>query len=154
MFKALIISALLICSQAFGALSASDTESLKKAFEEYEQLHQAFFNYDGKRVQAASGKLATTLGEIKNEALSKKLEFSRKRLGGISESSSRSDNNQSLHLVSMAMIHVLNTYKVDGKYKAYQCPMVMKKWIQNTEKQKITQNPYAPEMPNCGGLDE
>jgi hypothetical protein len=36
-------------------------------------------------------------------------------------------------------------------YNEYTCPMVKKKWVQNSKKRARVHNPYAPEMPHCGG---
>jgi hypothetical protein len=66
---------------------------------------------------------------------------------------SREENNQNYHLVSMALIYIVNTYDVGPKYNAYSCPMVKKKWLQNSKKLAKIHNPYAPHMPHCGSQD-
>ena len=48
---------------------------------------------------------------------------------------------------------VVNTYDVGKKYNAYSCPMVKKKWVQNSKKMAKVHNPYAPNMPHCGSKD-
>ena len=53
-------------------------------------------------------------------------------------------------MVSSALAHVLSKYDLGSDYNVYYCPMVRKKWIQNSTKHAGVKNPYAPEMPNCG----
>ena len=81
------------------------------------------------------------------------LTFSKTKLDQIKASNDREDNNQNYHLVSMALIHVVKEYDVGSKYNAYSCPMVKKKWLQNSKKISKVHNPYAPEMPHCGSQD-
>ena len=51
----------------------------------------------------------------------------------------------------MALIYVINTYDISDDYAPFTCPMVKKKWIQNVKNKPQVRNPYAPEMPQCGG---
>ncbi len=117
-----------------------------------ETLHQSFFKYDAKQVEAQAKKLEQAISSIKDEKLTKLLKFSKGKLAEIKASNARDVNNQNYHLVSMALIYVVNTYEV-GKYNAYSCPMVKKKWVQNSAKMDKVHNPYAPEMPHCGSKD-
>lgn len=135
------------------SLDAKAKASVVKALEANEELHSAFFKYDGQKVEASAKKLKAAIDKIDNAEISKLLKFSKTKLGEISSSKSRDDNNQNYHLVSMALIHVVNTYDVGSKYNAYSCPMVKKKWIQNSKKVAKVHNPYAPNMPHCGSKD-
>ena len=134
-------------------LSEGTKKSVVNALEANEELHNSFFKYDGKKVEAAAKKLKSAIEGIDDAELSKLLKFSKTKLGEIKASSSRDDNNQNYHLVSMALIHVVNTYDVGSKYNAYSCPMVKKKWVQNSKKMAKVHNPYAPNMPHCGSKD-
>ncbi len=136
------------------ALTEADQKTVNQAFEQYEKLHHSFFQYDGEKAQKEAKELAAVLSRIEDKELSKKLKFSQEKLREIAKDAPRKENNQRLHLVSMALIHVMKDNAPKGEYKAFQCPMVKKKWIQNTKEVKVAQNPYAPEMPNCGGLDK
>ncbi len=131
-------------------LSKSAKKSIISVLETNEELHNSFFNYDAKKIEAAAKKVATAIEKIKDPELTKLLSFSKKTLAKIKASNSRDDNNQNYHLVSMALIHVVNTYDVGSAYNAYSCPMVKKKWLQNSKKMVKVHNPYAPEMPHCG----
>lgn len=53
----------------------------------------------------------------------------------------------------MALIHIVNKYDLGSKYNAYSCPMVKKKWLQNSDKMAKVHNPYAAGMPHCGSQD-
>lgn len=147
----------LLTFQSFAAektqLDVTDKNELDSVLSSYEKLHQSFFQYDAKSAQKIAGEMVATIAKIKNKDVVKLLEFSKKTLSEITESKSRDDNNQNLHLVSMALGHVINKYEVSGKYNVFYCPMIKKKWIQNTEKSSEVNNPYAPEMPHCGGQE-
>ncbi|MEX0799382.1 MAG: hypothetical protein WD025_08050 [Bacteriovoracaceae bacterium] len=159
MIKALLLIGVLTCSSVFGAkekkkeLDEKTKKTLSAVFEQNEKLHDAFFNYDAKKVEEEAEKLEEEIEKIKAPEISKLLKFSKEKLDEIEDDKDRKENNQNYHLVSMALIHVMNTYDVGDKYAAFQCPMVKKKWIQNKEKQKQVMNPYAPEMPHCGAMD-
>ncbi|MBT6325368.1 MAG: DUF3347 domain-containing protein [Bdellovibrionales bacterium] len=118
-----------------------------------ESLHSAFFTYSGKLVEKEARNLIEKINDIKNEEISKLLQFSKSKLSEIKEANERDKNDQSYHSVSMALIHIVNKYDLGSKYNAYSCPMVKKKWIQNSEKMSKVHNPYAPGMPHCGLQD-
>lgn len=118
-----------------------------------EELHKAFFKYDGKKAEEKAGKLKSAIEKIGNKEISKLLEFSKSKLDMIKATNEREANNQNYHLVSSALIHVVNTFDLGSEYNAYSCPMVKKKWIQNTTKSAEVENPYAANMPSCGSKD-
>ena len=118
-----------------------------------ESLHSAFFTYSGKLVEKEAKNLIEKINDIKDEEISKLLKFSKSKLSEIKEVNARGENDQNYHSVSMALIHIVNKYDLGSKYNAYSCPMVKKKWIQNSEKMSKVHNPYAPGMPHCGSQD-
>ncbi len=122
-------------------------------FEKNETLHQAFFNYNGQNIEEASKGLLEALGKISNKEISKLLKFSSQKLSEINASKSQEENNQNYHLISMALIHLINKYDLGPGYNAYSCPMVKKKWVQNDKKTTEIQNPYHSGMPHCGTKD-
>ena len=134
-------------------LNDSAKKSVITVLEANEELHNSFFKYDGKKVESAAKKLKSAIDNVSDSEVSKLLKFSKTKLGEISSSKSRDDNNQNYHLVSMALIHIVNTYDVGTKYNTYSCPMVKKKWLQNSKKMAKVHNPYAPNMPHCGSQD-
>ncbi|MCO4753716.1 MAG: DUF3347 domain-containing protein [Bacteriovoracaceae bacterium] len=155
----LLLMVALLSSGAFAAKTKKKlSDDVKKqvitVLEKNEVLHDAFFTYDGDKVEDAAEAVEDAIEAIKDPEIAKLLKFSKEKLDEIEDDKAREENNKAYNLVSMALIHVKNTYDLGDKYAAFSCPMVNKKWIQNKEKHKVVMNPYAPEMPNCGSMDE
>lgn len=163
--KKLIITAALVLgySASFNSLAedkkekkpldAKTKERVVQVLESNEKLHNAFFNYEEGKVEKAAQKTISAIEEIENKEIKKLLTFSKGKLGEIKASNEREENNQNYHLVSMALIHIVNTYDLGEKYSGFSCPMVQKKWVQNTKKMPKVHNPYDPAMPHCGGQE-
>ena len=135
------------------SLSEAAKKSVLSALETNEALHSSFFKYDAKTVESNAMKLKKAIDAIEDKEVAKLLNFSKTKLSEIKASNDRETNNKNYHLVSMALIHIVNKYDVGSKYNAYSCPMVKKKWVQNSSKMAKVHNPYAPEMPHCGSQD-
>ncbi len=135
------------------SLSEAAKKSVLLALEANEALHSSFFEYDAKTVESNAMKLKKAIDAIEDKEVAKLLNFSKSKLSEIKASNDRETNNKNYHLVSMALIHIVNKYDVGSKYNAYSCPMVKKKWVQNSSKMAKVHNPYAPEMPHCGSQD-
>lgn len=135
------------------SLTEAAQKSVVSALEANEALHGSFFKYDAKSVEANAKKLKKAIDAIEDKEIAKLLNFSKGKLLEIKASNKRELNDKNYHLVSMALIHIVNKYDVGSKYNAYSCPMVKKKWIQNSNKMAKVHNPYAPEMPHCGSQD-
>lgn len=134
-------------------LSESSLKELIAVFEVNEKLHENFFKYNATNVEKLSIELKNAIAKVLDLEIANKLKFTQKKLDEIKASKDREENNQSYHLVSLALIHIMNTYDVGDKYNAFSCPMVKKKWIQNSQKMSKVHNPYAEEMPGCGSQD-
>ncbi len=134
-------------------LSKSALKEIVSLLEANEKLHRAFYEYSGPNVEKNSLEMISLIDDISDPEISKLLQFSKKKLGEIKASAEKDENNKTYNLISMALIYVINNYDVGKKYNAYSCPMVKKKWIQNSEKLAEVHNPYAPEMPQCGSKD-
>ncbi|MCT4641199.1 MAG: hypothetical protein N4A33_02810 [Bacteriovoracaceae bacterium] len=135
------------------SLSEAAKKSVVSALEANEALHSSFFKYDAKAVESNAMKLKKAIDAIEDKEVAKLLNFSKTKLSEIKASNDRETNNKNYHLVSMALIHIVNKYDVGSKYNAYSCPMVKKKWVQNSSKMARVHNPYAPKMPHCGSQD-
>ena len=135
------------------SLSEAAKKSIVLALEANEALHSSFFKYDAKAVESNAMKLKKAIDAIEDKEVAKLLDFSKGKLKEIKASNDREANNKNYHLVSMALIHIVNKYDVGSKYNAYSCPMVKKKWVQNSSKMAKVHNPYAPNMPHCGSKD-
>lgn len=134
-------------------LSEESKKNVITLLEANEKLHQSFFKYDAKEVEASAKSVKSAMDTIKNEEISKLLEFSKQKVQEIKSTNDRETNNQNYHLVSMAFIYLVNKFDLGSKYNAYSCPMVKKKWIQNSKAMAKVHNPYAPNMPHCGTQD-
>lgn len=133
------------------ALDEATKSQLIKVLEKNEALHASFFEYKGDEVEKNAKELMSAISEVKNEEIAKLLKFSADKLATLTKDEDRQKNNDTYGLFSAALVHVVNTYDVGEGYNGYQCPMVKKKWVQNSKKMSKVHNPYAPEMPNCGG---
>lgn len=134
-------------------LEKKDKQQLLSLFETNELLHAAFFKFNKKDISLQSAALAKKIDDLENEQIKKLLLFSKKKLEEMKRMTELDDLNQNYHLVSMALIHLLNSYDIGKMYNAYSCPMVKKKWVQNSTKSKKVENPYASNMPHCGTKD-
>jgi hypothetical protein len=135
------------------ALTEEEKSQIIKVLKANEALHAAFFKYEASKVEAAATSLNTNIEGLSNKEISKLLKYSQSLLMKIKASSEREENNKNYHLVSMALIHIVNTYDIGDEYNSYSCPMVKKKWVQNTKESDQVNNPYAPNMPHCGRKD-
>ena len=152
--KIILIMSLFISANVFATKKMAIKESHKKevldALSANEMLHASFFKYKGNEVESNAKKLNEKISKITHKDISKLLTFANTKLLTITADNKRAVNNESYHIVSMVLINVINTYNLGEKYKAYLCPMVKKKWVQNTSKGDKVNNPYAPYMPHCG----
>lgn len=134
-------------------IDGNTKKRVMKALKVNESLHQAFFKYDAQEAALKAKELKTAIEKIENKEVAKLLSFAKSKLDNIKASSDREENNKNYHIVSSALIHVVNTYDLGNEYNAYSCPMVKKKWLQNTSKSSDVKNPYAASMPSCGSKD-
>ena len=137
------------------SVSPSVKAELLAVFSVNEELHQAFFEYEEKKgtIPSLAAKLSESIKGISDLEIRKLLRFSQSKLAEMNVKSIKVENDQRYHLVSMTLIHILNKYDIGSDYNAYSCPMVKKKWIQNTAKVAKIHNPYAEKMPHCGSKD-
>jgi hypothetical protein len=134
-------------------LSDEIKKELLRIFEANEALHAAFFEYDAEKVEKGAKAVSNAISNVSDEEIAKMLSFSHQRIKEIKAGSSREENNQNYHLFSMTLIHLLSDYDLGQPYNGYSCPMVKKKWVQNSVQKDKLKNPYAPEMPHCGDQD-
>lgn len=148
----LIVSFNTYCKESRVKLNSKQLKEVLVSLEQNEVLHSSFFEYDAKAVEQNALLLSKVIKKITHKEISKMLKFSLTKLALITSKAKRDENNNNYHLFSMAMIYIVNKYEV-GRYNSFSCPMVKKKWIQNSAKTKGVRNPYAPEMKRCGSKD-
>lgn len=135
------------------ALEAKQKAEVIKVFEANDFLHSAFFDFDAKKVVSAAKALSAAIANLSSSEIKSKLQFAKTKLDSFANDNDREELDQNYHLVSMALIHVLQNYDVGSSFNAFSCPMVKKKWVQNTKVKSKVQNPYAPDMKSCGSQD-
>lgn len=126
---------------------------LVKVFESNEKLYDSFFDYDAKEVAKLAGELKASMESVSDDEIKKLLKFSIGKLSLMTADRSEKLNHEDYNIVSMALIHVNSKYDFGKKYNAYSCPMVKKKWLQNTAENSGVKNPYAAMMRDCGSKD-
>ncbi len=94
------------------SLSEAAKKSIVLALEANEALHSSFFKYDAKAVESNAMKLKKAIDAIEDKEVAKLLDFSKGKLKEIKASNDREANNKNYHLVSMALIHIVNKYDV------------------------------------------
>jgi hypothetical protein len=156
--KAIIVLLTLVAliSSAFASrveLDKKITTQLISVLEKNEAVHSAFFKYDGKKIEAASKIMSLEMDKISDSNIHAMLKFANQKLLAIKSTNTKKQNNVNYNIVSSAIIFLMTKYDLGKKYNAYSCPMVKKKWIQNSAKIDEVSNPYDDNMPNCGKKD-
>ena len=154
--KVLSLCFLLILSQGVMArrsLPAKIKMQIIAVLEGHEELHRAFFTYDKKKINSAAESLRMLARKVGVAPLKRPMILLVKDLVVLKDAKSREENNEAYHKVSLKLVDIIKKYDVGAHYNIYSCPMVKKKWVQNSSKRKRVHNPYAPEMPHCGQRD-
>lgn len=139
--------------QAREQISKESKREVREVLEMNEKLHLAFFNQDSEGVHKYSEKMASRIEKMEDQSLKSLLEFSMKQLRTLPNLVDIKEKHQVYHRVSLALIHIINSYDLGEGYNVYSCPMVRKKWVQNSTELARVHNPYAPEMKHCGTQD-
>jgi len=155
--KMLLLSILTLVNFSFAKERKSLSENHKleviKVLKANEKVHESFFKYDGSSVESSAKNLGEQIDLLENNEIKKLLNFAKKKALEIKSANDQKTNNQNYNIVSMALIHIVNTYDLGKDYNAYSCPMVKKKWLQNSSKKDKVHNPYSAMMPHCGSKD-
>ena len=123
---------------------------MAKVMEAYDSLHEAFFKSDKQKIEAEAKRLLEKIYDIKHPELVTLFTYTKAQLPEIKANAETEANNQKFHSISLALIHVLNTFDTEQKHQVFTCPMVKMKWLQHPEKLTKVHNPYASNMPHCG----
>lgn len=145
-----LLGALNIGASERKEISSEAQSEIRALFEINEDMHASFFEYDGEKVEKHAKKLHTAIDEISDDSIRQLLRFSQQQLDEISAEHDREKNDEKYHNVSMAFIHLINTFDIGEGYNVYSCPMVQKKWVQNSKKMDKVHNPFHPGMKHCG----
>lgn len=140
-------------SYARTELKGEDKKAVINILEINESLHKNFFDYKASLVEEDAKRLSQAISIIKNTKITDLLKDGQMELAKIKKGNEREANNIAYHKVSLSLIKLLEEYNPGKRYNAYSCPMVKKRWVQNSEAKLRVHNPYAPEMPHCGQRD-
>ncbi len=133
------------------ALAPKVKTKLMKVLEQNEKLHGAMFEYK-KDLLVKEAKLYKKLVEkVKAAEFKKILKPTLSSIDELISSQAKNKDNESYHKVILALVRLVESYNFGSTYNVYYCPMVKKRWVQNSQKMRKVHNPYAPEMPHCGG---
>lgn len=152
MFKILISILLCLNILAKEKLSAPVVKELKAILASNDILHDKFFEYNSSEVEKQKNEVSQLIAKFKgNKEIVELLSKAKIPLENISQTKTELENKSQFSIYNSILIQMLNKYDIDDKYKAYYCPMVKKKWLQNVEKKADVHNPYDASMPGCGG---
>jgi hypothetical protein len=150
-----LIFCLIVSTNSFSrvSLDKKNKEQVINVLKANENLHASFFKYNADEVGKNAATVAGAIAKIDHKEIKKLLTFAGKKLGELSPKKTKKENYKTYNTVSMALIHVLNKYDLGSTYNVYSCPMVKKKWVQNSKKMDKVHNPYDHRMPHCGTKD-
>lgn len=125
--------------------------SLLKILSENQKVHEVLLSKtdvipDTKQLLAAVLEAKSQTG--KNEEIKKQLD----KIGSILSNINSTDKEaffESLSSFSEILTDILKANQIRTEYNKFYCPMVAKYWIAKGE---VVENPYAPEMRECGEL--
>lgn len=133
------------------ALEKEVEEQALKIFEANFQLHQAFVKDDIELIQQQ----AFNLREVTSQAVA--AQPSLVELAKVDETLKQMATQKeveqlatSFAVVNQVMVDFLLANELSAAYNIYYCPMVDKRWIQDSAQVLEVQNPYALYMLKCG----
>lgn len=118
-----------------------------------DKLFDSFFSYSRKKIESNAKALVKTINKMSKSEIKKEFKKSLPFLRKLSAKNKKALNNDLYNKANLNFIKIINHYDVGPYYNAYTCPMVNKRWIQNTKNSNKVKNPYADYMPHCGGQD-
>jgi hypothetical protein len=134
-------------------LSKKNQKYAIKVLNQNELLFDSFFSYSGAAIESHSMNLIKSINSMPNSQIKSEFIKSIPHLSKLKKSNSKEANNNYYNQASLIFIKIINTYDVGPHFNAYTCPMVNKRWVQNTKESNQVKNPYADYMPHCGGQD-
>jgi hypothetical protein len=130
-------------------------DQLKKILKLTTHLHKSFFIYTPSKIKKIAKQLHNEIISIKDTSFSKifkDLELAKFCLL-LTKDNERKASNEAYALIAKNLaFQLVEKYELDNAYQTFYCPMVRKYWVQLKIEKAVVYNPYAPEMPNCGGI--
>lgn len=134
---------------ARSSLSDKNKEQLQEVFKAHDGLHASFYNYDGKKVEAAAKVVAEKMAGIEDGGIARTFVYAIRKLKEMKEESKESENKQAYTAVSIALVRTLKKFDIGEHWNVYSCPMNKKQWVQDSQKLEKGHNPYDPSMGDC-----
>lgn len=131
-------------------LSMDVKSQLREVYRRNDKLYQLFVEEKYDQVEEQAKKVAEAIDDIENQDVTQLLNFTKKNLRDLEGELDVEVLQEAYSMISTALIHVLKTYDIGPGYNAYYCPMVKKRWVQNSMEVKEIQNPYDKSMRMCG----
>ena len=150
-----LILSMISCASKNGRVKLSkkvQTEAIK-TLEANDKLFDSFFSYSAAKIETNSKVLVESIRSMSKSDIKSDFEKSIPFLKKLSSKNKKETNNELYNQASLNFIKIINRYDVGPNYNAYTCPMVNKRWVQNTKLSNKVKNPYADYMPHCGGQD-
>lgn len=132
-------------------LKREKTTKILDVFKVNEDLLMSFFNYNEEDILRDKEKLSQSLGKVPQGIIDTEIKQIKVSLIEIKKENKKLKNYAAYHVISEVLAKVVEKYDLGGTYNVYYCPMIKKKWVQNSLNLKKVYNPFAPEMPHCGG---
>lgn len=131
-------------------LSMDVKTQLREVYRRNDKLYQLFVDEKYDQVKKQAEEVALAIEKIESEDVTQLLNFTKKNLRDLEGELDLDVLHEAYSMISTALIHVLKTYDVGPGYNAYYCPMVKKRWVQNSMEVSDIQNPYDKSMRMCG----
>lgn len=133
------------------SLDTKTKQKLISIFKHNEKLHGSFFKYEADKIESLSLEMHDLISKLENKKITEELSAASKKLLLIKKENKRKVNDENYHLLTKALAGVVKKYDLGSTYNIYYCPMLRMKWVQNSKVMPLVHNPFAPEMPHCGG---
>lgn len=131
-------------------LSMDVKSQLREVYRRNDKLYQLFVEEKYDQVEEQAKKVAKAIESIEDSDVTQLLNFTKKNLRDLEGELDVDVMQEAYSMISTALIHVLKTYDIGPGYNAYYCPMVKKRWVQNSMEVTEIQNPYDKSMRMCG----
>ena len=126
-------------------------ESVLSILEENERLHSSMFEYKKAALKESVEAFKKKAMGIKDKKIEELLKPALRASSELMTNKTKAEDNESYHRLSLSLVKIVESFQIGSTYNIYYCPMVKKRWVQNSKKMRKVHNPYAPEMPHCGG---
>lgn len=131
-------------------LSMDVKSQLREVYRRNDKLYQLFMQERYDQVEGQAKQVARAIEKIENPDVTQLLDFTKKNLRDLDGELEVEVLQEAYSMISTALIHVLKTYDIGPGFNAYYCPMVKKRWVQNSMEVTQVQNPYDKTMRKCG----